>query len=252
MNLENNIKDVISKKLEEGFVEKLIAEQLENGVKNALKDLLGSYGEVTKVIEKQIKSVMIPYLESYDYSEYIVKLDHVMVEVLKSTASENKNILDNFKDLMIPVDKKEIHISEIFEEWKKHVSKNVETDDLEICYDDGEPTYYDVTASMSMEEFEKPRFSSSMLRGTVTFTCNEDEELGFELPVYSRENFDRDKWRFDSGFLESHNIQSLRELNEFEIFLMRLKQAGTKLILDSDYLSDDEVEVEKRPEVEWS
>ncbi|MEK4247128.1 hypothetical protein MKZ20_17665 [Psychrobacillus sp. FSL K6-2684] len=252
MNLENNIKDVISKKLEEGIVEKLIAEQLESGVKNALKDLLGSYGEVTKVIEKQIKSVMIPYLEGYDYSEYIVKLDHVMVEVLKSTASENKNILDNFKDLMIPLDKKEINISEVFEEWKKHVAKNVETDDLEICYDDGEPTYYDVTASMSVEEYERPRFSSSMLRGTVTFTCDEDEELGFELPVYSWTDIDKDKWRIDSGFLESHNVQSLRKLSEFEIFLMRLKQAGTKIILDSDYSTDDEVEVVKRPEVEWS
>ncbi|MEK3955333.1 hypothetical protein [Psychrobacillus sp. FSL K6-1464] len=251
MNLENNIKDVISKKLEEGFVEKLIAEQLENGVKNALKDLLGSYGEVTKVIEKQIKSVMIPYLEGYDYSEYIVKLDHVMVEVLKSTASENKNILDNFKDLMIPLDKKEINISEVFEEWKKYVAKNVETDDLEICYDDGEPTYYDVTASMSVEEFEKSRYSSSMIRGTVTFTCDEDEKLGFELPVYSWKDIYKDKWRIDSGFLENHYIQSLRNLSDFEIFLMRLKQAGTQIILNDDYLTD-ELEVVKRPEVDWS
>jgi len=252
MNLENSIKDVITKKLEEGFIEKLIAEQLENGVKNALKDLLGSYGEVTKVIETQIKSVMIPYLEKYDYSEYIVKLDHVMVEVLKSTASENKNILENFKDLMIPLDKKEINISEVFEEWKTYVAKNVETDDLEICYDDGEPTYYDVTASMSVEEFEKPRFSSSsMLRGTITFTCDENEELGYELSVYSWEDIDKDKWRLDSAFLENRSVQSLRYLNEFEIFLMRLQQAGTKLILNDDYLTG-EVEVEKRPEVDWS
>ncbi|SUA70143.1 hypothetical protein [Paenibacillus polymyxa] len=75
MTLENSIKDVISKKLEDGTVEKLIEQQLEKGVVNALENLFRSYGDVTKIIEEKVKSVMVPYLESYDYSKYIIKLD---------------------------------------------------------------------------------------------------------------------------------------------------------------------------------
>ena len=102
MNLENSIKDVISKKLEDGSIEKLVEEQLEKGVSNALSSLFSGYGDVTKVIEKQVKSVMIPYLSQYDYSNYIVKLDSILVDVLKASSLENKKMLENFKDLMLP------------------------------------------------------------------------------------------------------------------------------------------------------
>src|SRR5699024_4551037 len=100
MNLENSIKDVISKKLEDGTIENLIAEQLEKGVTHALDNIFRSYGDVTKVIEDKVKSVMVPYLENYDYSEYITKLDSVLTDVLKSSALENKKLLENFKELM--------------------------------------------------------------------------------------------------------------------------------------------------------
>lgn len=90
MNLEDSIKNTIEKKLEDGTVEKLIAEQFENGIANALDSLFRSYGDVTKIIEKKVKEVMVPYLESYDYSDYILKLDSVLVDVLQNTAMENK------------------------------------------------------------------------------------------------------------------------------------------------------------------
>lgn len=243
MNLENSIKDVITKKLEEGFVEKLIAEQLENGVKNALKDLLGSYGDVTKVIEKQVKSVMIPYLESYDYSQYITKLDSVLVDVLKSSALENKNLLENFKELMIPDERKEIKVSELFEDWMKHVEKNVETDGLEICYD-GEPTYENVEVRLEVE-YTEGRSWSDFEYAVLVFECDHDEKMNVEIKIHRWKKFDKDKWTID--YDATHNVNSLRYLDGFEILLMKLKQNGTKLILDKDFCSD-EVEPEARPE----
>lgn len=108
MNLETSIKDVITKKLEDGTVEKLIEEQLEKGINQALSQLLGSYGDVTKLLEKQIKSVMVPYLENRDYSEYIVKLDDVLAEVLQEATLPHQELLKNFKDLMVQETAKEI------------------------------------------------------------------------------------------------------------------------------------------------
>ena len=247
MTLENSIKDVITKKLEDGTIEKLIAEQLENGIKNALKDLLGSYGDVTKVIEKQVKSVMIPYLESYDYSQYVTKLDSVLVDVLQSSALENKKLLENFKDLMVPEELKTIKATELFGRWMKHVERNVETDELEVCYED-EPTYENVEVRFEVE-YNEERSWSDFQHAKLIFECDHDEKMNYELKIHNWKKFDKGEWTID--FDSVHDINSLRYLGEFEIFLMKLKQNGTKLIIDSDGDSD-EVEPDAKPEASFS
>lgn len=239
-NLETNIKDVISKKLEEGVVEQLIAEQLELGIKNALKDLLGSYGAITKVIEAQIKSVMIPYLESYDYSKYIVKLDSVLVDVLQSSTLDNKELLENFKELMTPYEDKEIKATDLFNHWMKHVSKNIETDGLDIDYDEG-VSYESVEVTYVFEE-DEARSWSSIERGVILFECDHDESLNIEIPIHSWKDIDKGKWTID--YKGASNINSLRNLNTFEIFMMKLNQNYTKIVLDStgesDYVTPDD------------
>ncbi|OMF30927.1 hypothetical protein [Paenibacillus sp. FSL H8-0259] len=248
MSLENSIKDVITKKLEDGTIEKLIAEQLENGIKNALKDLLGSYGDVTKVIEKQVKSVMIPYLENYDYSEYITKLDSVLVDVLKSSALENKKMLENFKDLMIPEEMETIKVTDLFERWKKYVEHNVETDDLEVCYEDGPPSFEYVDVRFEVE-FNEERSWSSVKHAVLVFECEHDKKMNFEIRIHTWPEFDKGKWTIERNSI--HDINSLRYLDEFSILLMKLNQNGTKLILDSDS-EGDEIKPDKEPEASFS
>ncbi|EIW20735.1 MULTISPECIES: hypothetical protein [Pelosinus] len=248
MNLENSIKDVISKKLEDGSIEKLIEEQLEKGVKNALDHMFGSYGDVTKIIETQIKSVMIPYLEKYDYSEYLIKLDNVLVDVLKGTSFENKNMLENFKELMLPEDRKVIKASELFEIWSKYVAKNVETHGLEVNYDDGEPTYEYVEITLDVN-YDDKRSWSSFQYATLALECEHDDKMNFALRI---SHYDRDKEnQWDISYDSVKDIGSMRHLNSFEILLMRLSQARTKLIMDIDSESD-EITPEKEPEASYS
>jgi hypothetical protein len=247
VNLENSIKDVIAKKLEDGSIEKLVEEQLEKGVKEALGNLFRSYGDVTKVIEEQLKSVMIPYLENYDYSEYITKLDSVLVDVLKCTALENKNMLENFKELMLPEERKTIKASELFETWSKYVAKHVDTDDLKINYDDT-PTYDYVGITLDVN-YDDDRSWSSFDYATLTLECEHDDSMNFALRL-SRWTGNKEK-HWDISYDSKQEIKSLRHLNEFEIFLIRLVQAGTKLIMDTDSDSDDIVP-EKEPEATFS
>jgi len=154
MNLENSIKDVITQKLEDGTVERLVGEQLEKGISEALNSLFGSWGDGSKIIENKLKEVIVPYLENYDYSKYILKLDSVLVEILENTALDNKEMLENFKDLMLPEDRKTIKATEIFKEWQKKVAKDVDTSDLEINYDD-RVSYQDVEVSLTFESLDK-------------------------------------------------------------------------------------------------
>lgn len=247
MTLENTIKDVIAQKMQDGTVEKLIAEQVEKGVTNALNSLFGSYGGVTKVIEKQVKAVMVPYIEGYDFSQYLVKMDAVLVDVLKhSAAADNKALLQNFKELMLPEDREEIKASTLFKVWCDYVAKNVETDGLEIDYEDG--VRYQSVEVMLGVDFDEDRGWSSFDYATLTLTCEHDEKMNFAIRLSRYKKDKKDHWSISYDSVK--DISSLRHLNEFEILLMRLNQARTKLIMDMDYKCD-EVQPEKEPEARF-
>lgn len=250
MNLENSIKDVISKKMQDGTVEKIVEKELVNGVTNAVGNLFRSYGDLTKIIEEKVKSVMIPYLETYDYSEYIIKLDSVLVEVLKSSALENKRLLENFKELMTEEEPdKTIKLSDIFESWKKQVAKEIETDDLNIDCDSDEPTYENVEVSFEVIIDESPSWSS-IERATVVFECEHDEKVNAEFRIIRSKDVDGEAWTITYDH-PIYNINSLRHLNEFDILLMKIRQNFTKIILD-DKFGEDVVTPEAMPELSYS
>ncbi|MCD5324753.1 MULTISPECIES: hypothetical protein [Pontibacillus] len=246
MNLESSVKDAIAKKLSDGTVEKLIEEQVEEGIKKALKDLFGLFGDANKVIEQQLKSVMVPYLEKYDYSQYVTKLDAVLVDVLKSSSLDNKQLLDNFKNLMSPETEKVTKITELFEQWKEYVAHNVDTDDLEVDLDD-EPSYEPVAVSVQVE-FMEDRSWSSFQNGMITFECEHDETLNIQFPVHRWEKFDKEEWTID--YKTPHDLSSLKRLDEFEVLLMKMNQNNTKIIVDEEMIHDD-VYPEEEPEASF-
>lgn len=244
MSIENKINDVIAAKLEEGIVEKLVAENLEKGINKSLENLLGSYGDVTKVIQEKIKEVMVQQLSSYDYSKYVVKLDFILTEILKKTSLENKQILENFKELMTESDfPKVVKLSDIFEQYKKFVAEHIHTSDLEVIFEDG-PRYENVSVTMEVEH-EDNRSWSSFKYAKVVFECEKDEKLNFEIRL---SKFQEYPWSFSLTIDSS--IESLRYLDKFKIYLMKLNQSGSRIDIDSNYL-EDEVEVEAEPEPEF-
>jgi hypothetical protein len=241
MNLENEIKDIITKQLDEGIVEAAIEKHLTESIEKALGDLFGSYGPVTKAIKKEIESVIVPVLESYDYSRYIVKLDTVLTDLVKTTSFDNRKILENFKDIMSEESRTDtIKASHLFDLYKKHVSKNVDTSDLDIDYDD-EVTYQNVEVTMEIEH-EELRSWSSYKTATIIFKCEKDEEMNFGLRIYESK---KGEWAVMTN--SDYTLNSLRFISEFEILLMKLSRDFAKIELDTEYV-DDEVEVENMPE----
>lgn len=247
MTLENSIKDVISKKLEDGTVEKLIEQQLEKGVINALENMFKTYGDVTKVIEAQVKSVMIPYLESYDYSKYIMKLDSVLVDVLSNSALENKNLLKNFKTVIEYEEEKKIKVSELYERWMKYVSENVNTSELEVITDD-DVNYEYVDVHLSVDHDESRTWSSYEYANLI-FECEKDEDMNQSIRLYRWKDEKNKGWDIERH--EIRDVKSLRYLDEFELLLMNLSQNRTKIIIDTDEESD-EVLPKAEPEATFS
>ncbi len=233
MSLENAINEVIVSKMGDGTVERLVADNLEKSINKALENLFGSYGDVTKVIEGKIKEQMVERLGKFDYSAYVAKLDFVLGEILKNTFFDHKKILSNFKSLMIEPDfPKVVKLSDIFDQFKKHVAKEINTSNLDINYDDG-VNYESVLLTMEVERAEKRSWSSHEW-AKVVFECEKDESLNCEIRL---SKFDQYPWRMDVDIDSS--IASLRYLDEFKIYLLKVKQSSVEIEIDFESVEDD-------------
>lgn len=229
-NLETNIANCIEEELKKGVIEKVIANKLEECIESSVKDLFGWSGSIKKVIEEKIKSVMIPYLENYDYSQYITKLDHVLVEVLKNSALDNKKIVENFSELFT-CDKvpKEIKITDIFKKWCEYCEENINKENIDMDYEGGY-----ITLNMNVEEISSSWSSSE--KYIVTFECEEDKSLNKEFMLRQWYSGSKSYLMLD----KPSDLQSLKNLDVFDMFMMKLEQGLCDIEIDKFSDSTDE------------
>lgn len=246
MSLEESIKSVIEEKLSDGTVERLVGEAIEKAINNALDGVFSWNSPSKKTLEAKLNEVFVPALEKYDYSRYVTKLDKALTDIIQNTnLAENKTILSNFQSLMTEPKCTEIKLSEIAKEWCKYVAENVDTDDLDVNYDDG-VHYDDVTCELSIETQEFPTRTNSIFdRKTIILECEQGEDMNFIIPI-SRYKNDKSEG-YDININHEYDISSLRYLSDFEIFLMKLERANVKVVLD---VSDEcyDVTPDKEPE----
>lgn len=244
-SLGQKITDAVKGKLNDGTVEKLVSRYVEKGIDEALSSLFSYGGEGKRLIEKKLGEVLVPAIEAYDFSQYLIKLDSVLTELVNSAGpAGNRKILENFRGLMEETGMEEIRMSEIFGQYRLHVAGNVSTCGLKACHDGGEPYYEHVTALMEEESRDRGWYARDNRRA-FKFTCEEDEGLDCRIELYRHngEGF----WRFRAGD-GSMDINSLRWVNDFEVFLFKLKREHVKIILDVESACDDDIEPEEKPE----
>ena len=140
-----------------------------------------------------------------------------------------------------------VPISKIYDEWKNYVTENIDTDKLEIDYDDT-PSYCNATTNMEVEKAERYWFSSRMDDYIVKFTCDEDEDMNCEFKLSG--GYSDSRLRIDATTIPM-DIHSLRTLSKFEIFIHQLKRAFSKIDLDIMESAGDEVEIVAEPEVKF-
>lgn len=230
-------------------VEKIVKEKFENAVCDAVENAF-RWGDAKKAIEKKITEVMVPYIEDYDFAAFLPKLDTILTEIVNSdNCIGNKKVLKNFKDLMTEPEHKEIKLTDLFDAWIEWCEEEIDTDGLEICYDDS-ASYSVVECTMRYEEEDKPSWSSRQ-RAVITFENEHDKNLNIEIPI--------SKWKWDSGKEEPYtlttfsdiSITSLKNLDKFQLLLLRLARAGTAIIIDEEYDIGD-IYPEKEPEASFS
>ena len=97
-NFDEDIIRITEEVLSDGTVDRIIREQVVKGFENAISNSF-KWGELEQTIKDRVKNILVPFIESYDMSEYIVKLDQVLSDVVNSTSLvENKtnNYLSHF------------------------------------------------------------------------------------------------------------------------------------------------------------
>ncbi|MBD5395630.1 MAG: hypothetical protein HDR71_15525 [Lachnospiraceae bacterium] len=242
--MKEELLKIAQESLSNDEVKKIVREKFMEALGSAVEDAF-RWGDIKHAIENKVKEVMVPYIEKNDFSAYLPKLDAVLTELVNSdTCMGNKQILENFKSLMTEPEQKEIKVTDLFKAWIKQCNKDINTDDLEINCDDG-ASYCSVECEMSVEELDKPSWSS-LQRAVITFENEHDEALNIEIPI--------SKWIWNSGKEEPYTISisndvrisSLRRLNEFQILLLRLERDSTTIIIDTDNYYD-EIHPEEEP-----
>lgn len=231
--MKEDLLKIAQESLSSDEVNQIVKEKFMKALGDAVESAF-MWGDVKDALKKKITEVMVPYIEKYDFSEYLPKLDSVLTELVNSdTCIGNKQILENFKDLMTEPEQKEIKVTDLFKAWIKQCNRDIDTDGLDINYDDG-VSYSCVDCEMRVEELDKPSWSSCQ-RAIITFENEHDEKMNIEIPI--------SKWEWDSGREEPYTlsvsndvrISSLRGLNEFQILILRMERAQTVIVIDKDY-----------------
>lgn len=250
-NFDEDIKKITDEIMQDGTIEKILREKIEKGFLEAV-DSAFKWGELKDAIEKRVKEILVPYIESYDMSSYIVKLDTVLTDIVNQTSlQDNTKILGNFQKLMIEPGIEFVTLEDIFGEYKKYVSKNMETSGRDVVYD--EEVYYEpmgVTAEIVKED-ERPwsQFKHAVLELAVDEEDQKDD-LNFSIRL-SRWESVYEKKGYDIAYDMAPSIRGMKQLDDFEIYLLRLARAGVRLLDDKLY-DDDSVVAESKPETTYA
>lgn len=213
-DLNKKIADSINNIMNDRLVD-IISDGIETSIKLIVHGLLGKYGDITKIMESKIKESMIPYIERIDYGEFITKLDSILTTVVKKSVNDNNIILDNFKDLLTIDVPDRLYASELINKWGEYYQSNTDKD-----------------ISVEFRIIENERNSICLFyTAVINIICDDDKDsnISIQLRRYSKDT--------DNGYTIDFSpyidLSSLRSVDKFQIFLMRLEQNRSRIILDA-------------------
>lgn len=221
-----------------------IKESAANAINDAIEKSF-AYGPLRNAIDEKIRSTLVPYIEKYDISEYVPKLDAVLTDIINSpTINGEKRILKNFKALCTEEDMTKTTLETIFKEYCEHVAHYIDTTDRDI--DDDDPSRY-VPVNCSME-IQNSSFSDIITRYDVILRTDEDiDELEFAFTLCSYNSvYSPDSDIYQMTIHRDPSIRNLRHMSEFEIYLLRLSQYGS-IICKGDETYNAEIEIDDQP-----
>lgn len=247
-NFDEDIKRITEEVLSDGTVEEIIRTKIVKGFESAINDAF-KWGDLEKAIKERVKTVLVPFIETYNMDDYLVKMDTILTEIVKQSALvDNKELLEHFQFMMAVPEEKEIKLSELFKQYKKFVARNVETTGRHASFESGEPEYDPIEVEFCFKEEEGRRWSYFRY-ATVDFMVDEEDqedELYRTIRLTRYVNDRKEGWEIRT---DTHpDIYSLRYMDEFDLLLSKLQKADVRVIIDDEEDSDS-VYPDEKPEL---
>lgn len=266
---QRSVEQIIVDKLNNGAIERAMEKRFDKMVDNIVDDLFGNYGDISREIKSKLREQMSAYIEQVDFSQYNTKLEHLLNEIIKNVTSEQGRVVKNIKEIMGVKPISKIKTSELFDKYTDFIGSEIDTSKLEINTDDT-PSYEPLTASMTYSKDHLGTTSMSE-KAILTFTCEEDEKFNIKVKLrrwadsilgndWQIEEIRRTTgdgetiYAFQTGSSEKEitslelPLNNLRDMNDFEVFLLKLHYDRTTIEIDERDIHDEEVEVKAEPE----
>ena len=206
---DEDIKRITDEILSDGTVDQIIREKVTDGIEKAIASSF-NYGKLEKAVKERVEQVLVPFIESYDMSGYIVKLDTLLTE------------------------------------YKKFVAGDMEVEGREIVIEDN-AEYEAMDVHFEFEE-EGERSWSSFKYATIDFTVDDEEQQDELNRTVRLSHWTGDRkagWEIRTD--TNPDIYSLRHMNKFDLLLAKLQRADARIIID-ETTDEDSVYSDTKPE----
>ncbi len=200
---------------ENGKLDEIVTKEAINFIQNTVKNVLGSYGDVSKLFENKLKEQIMNKIETLDLVEYSKTLsDLIEAELNKSIVSIG---LDPIKEMINKftgsLEKKEWRVSEIIQKFiEEEVITNSEGNEGEIAFISEESDY-----------------------GTVYISFDKDNSLKHRYQQKYRMMIDYKTKKLYSPSVDGigiHPITEMGGLYGFDLFLFKLYAMGCTIECD--------------------
>lgn len=232
--------------LTSGEIEQIIRRELLKGFERGIESAF-QWGDLKKAIDKRITDTMVPYIEKYDMSRHLLKLDEILAELVETSAiGGHRKLLENFRTIMREPENPVITLEELFKRYCKHVEEDVDTSNLEVDTDD-EPTYEYVTALAEIVPDDRPwRFDSSYKTAMLYLHIEDSEDLHYAIRL--------SKFSWDDGWSLNYELEPaihrMASMSPFETYLTALSHGRVRLADEGGSL-EESVQPDARPEATW-
>lgn len=240
-----------------GTVEDIIRTKLTDAYEEAIKDAF-RWGDLKKAIEHRITEILVPAIENHDLNGYVVKLDDILTQVIKETAlPDHKQLLENFKSIMLDTVPKEIKLSDVMDKYAEFCARNLDCSGREVDLDD-EPSYAYGSAAVFVKDKTSKYCYNSGERALLVCNLEGDESEENVKNLHREISLTHCSWDNGNGFairydyIGTADITSLRNLDAFDVWLIALTRNGSRLIADIDDREEDDFRPEEEPSCDFS
>lgn len=239
-SIESLVQECLTKKLEDGTLERLVDSKIEEALGKVIDDTLSWRGDTYNLIKSRTAQVMSEAIERCSFADYTAKLSEVIDNAFEnSSVHQYGRICKNIKELLDDdgvefgktvnldtiVSKYETFLEEYFQD-KKYL--------FDICdiEDDGEHGYVNLNWALHIIK----RHTHLDIYDITLCVDSEDEDLTEDTTI----TFSIRGGKYDEGYniyLDTDwRISEIRNLNEVLIYLLKLKQNYNKITLAPNYL----------------